>query len=69
MNISTIFKFGVWGIESLIVGIKATYAKANTEIVDSLIENAGSWKKTSIPINPKIQSGIKMVKILLPGYL
>lgn len=41
MKMSTIFKCGVCGIEEFIVGMKATKAKANREMVDSLKENEG----------------------------
>lgn len=66
---STIFKCGERGIESLIVGIKATKARVKVAIVPSLPPNDVSWKKTTSPISPRIQIGMNTVKIVTPGYL
>jgi hypothetical protein len=69
IRISTNLSSGVWGIDELIVGKNATKARARVAIVASLPLKADYWKKTMIPINPSIQIGTKIVKILIPGYL
>lgn len=56
-------------MDALTVGMKATKARARTATVASLAPKAGSWKKTKSPISPRIQMGMKMVRMLTPGYL
>ena len=68
-KISTNFRFGVWGTVELMVGRKATKASASTAMVANLDPKAGSWKKTKIPMRLMIQRGMKIVSILIPGYL
>lgn len=68
-KISTSFMFGVWGIFSLMVGMKAMKARVSVAIPAILPERVLSWKKMKRLMTPKIQRGTKIEIRLTPGYL